>query len=1099
MIACPSCGQENPDGFRLCGMCGAALAQEPATREERKVVTALFCDLVGFTQRAERLDPEDVRALLRPYHARVRAELERHGGTVEKFIGDAVMALFGAPVAHEDDPERAVRAALAIRDFALDDGLELRVGITTGEALIALGANPTGGEGMASGDVVNTAARLQSAAPVNGILVDVTTQRATRHVVEYEDAPAVEAKGKSAPLAVWRAARVRARRGVDVAHERRAELVGREQELGVLRDAFERMRRSRTSQLVTLVGVPGMGKSRLVHELFRLVEGDPELIIWRQGRCLAYGDGVTLWALGEIVKAQADIHEQDPPDVAESKVGSAVDAVLRDSPDRAWVQQHVLALVGLAEENELGGDRRSEAFSAWRRFFEAMAEHRPLVLVVEDLHWADESLLDFVDELVDWVSDVPLLVVGTARPELLERRPGWGGGKLNATTLALRPLPDEETGRLLAQLLERPVLAAADHRALLERAGGNPLYAEQFADLYLERGATDELELPETLQGIIAARLDGLPEREKELLRDAAVVGKVFWIGALPQSLADAERTLHALERKGFVRRQRRSSVEGQSELAFAHALVRDVAYGQIARADRVEKHGRVADWIESLGRPADHAEMLAHHWGEALALATATGADTGELAERARGASRAAGDRAYALNAFTTAAGHYANALARADEHHHERPELLFGYARALFAAGDDRADTALREARDELLRVGSREPAAECEVLLARISWFRGDQERIAPHLHAAEALIADAEPSPSVGRVLAWIARQQVLAHARADGLRQAERALGIAERLGLDDLRVHALTTIGSAKESLGDTTGRENLEAAIELGRATGSPMLAGALNNLAVVLDNTDVRRVLDLARETLREAERFGDVLLMRFARGNLVPSQWILGDWDEALAAADEFVAECEQGSPHILEGLTRLFRGYIRLARGDRDAALPDFERALELARERRDHADLLVPALVRTAWAYLQLGRVAEARGLFAEAVPMLSEHPYAGPWAVAEVAVDLGETASIRDVFADLSPSPGHRAEVAVLEGDFEQASRLYGEANIRLLEAEARLRHAEQLVARGSSAEARIPLEQALAFYRSVGATLFVERGERLLAEARTA
>src|SRR5918996_4530560 len=253
-------------------------------RNERKVVTVVFCDLVGFTSRAESMDPEDVAALLRPYHQRVRAELERHGGTVEKFIGDAVMALFGAPTAHEDDPERAVRAALAIRAFALEDGLELRVGITTGEALVSLDADPVAGEGMASGDVVNTAARLQNAASVNGVLVDESTYRATRDVVDFEHTAAVEAKGKTEPVRVWTAVAARARFGVDVAHEARSDLVGREQELGVLRDSFERVRRSRTSQLVTLVGVPGIGKSRLVHELFRIVHDDPDLITWRQGR-----------------------------------------------------------------------------------------------------------------------------------------------------------------------------------------------------------------------------------------------------------------------------------------------------------------------------------------------------------------------------------------------------------------------------------------------------------------------------------------------------------------------------------------------------------------------------------------------------------------------------------------------------------------------------------------------------------------------------------------------------------------------------------------------------------------------------------------------
>ncbi|TML47349.1 MAG: hypothetical protein E6G20_08650 [Actinobacteria bacterium] len=466
MISCPSCGQENPEGFRLCGMCGAPLAvAAPAQREERKVVTVLFCDLVGFTQRAEQLDPEDVRAILAPYHGRLRSELERHGGTVEKFIGDAVMALFGAPVAHEDDPERAVRAALAIRDFALEEGLELRVGVTTGEALISLGASPAEGEGMASGDVVNTAARLQSAAPVNGILADETTYRATRQAVDYCEAAAVQAKGKAEPIPVWEALAARSRFGVDVTHHARAELVGRERELSVLRDAFERARHERIPQLVTLVAVPGMGKSRLVYELSQIVDADPELVTWRQGRCLAYGDGVAFWALAEMVKAQAGIDERDTEAEAAAKLHSAVEDALADESDARWVESHLRPLVGLEAETGLGGDRRGEAFAAWRRFLEALAEERPLVLVLEDLHWADEGLLDFVDELVDWLSGVPLLVVCSARPELLERRPGWGGGKLNASTIGLSRLSQEQTALLISRILERSLLPAEIQQA----------------------------------------------------------------------------------------------------------------------------------------------------------------------------------------------------------------------------------------------------------------------------------------------------------------------------------------------------------------------------------------------------------------------------------------------------------------------------------------------------------------------------------------------------------------------------------------------------------------------------------------------------------
>ena len=363
---------------------------------------------------------------------------------------------------------------------------------------------------MASGDVVNTAARLQSAAPVNGILVDETTYRATRQAIEYGEAPAVEAKGKAEPISVWEATGARSRFGVDVTHHARAELVGRERELSVLRDALERARHERTPQLVTLVGVPGMGKSRLVYELSQIVDADPELITWRQGRCLAYGDGVAFWALAEVVKAQAGISERDTEAEAAEKLHSAVEDAFEDSGDARWVESHLRPLVGLEVETGLGGDRRGEAFAAWRRFLEALAEQRPLVLVLEDLHWADEGLLDFVDELVDWLSGVPLLVVCSARPELLERRPGWGGGKLNASTFGLSPLSQEQTAVLISHVLERTLLPAEIQQALLERSEGNPLYAEQFAQLYLERGSAEDLPLPETLQGIVAARLDGL-------------------------------------------------------------------------------------------------------------------------------------------------------------------------------------------------------------------------------------------------------------------------------------------------------------------------------------------------------------------------------------------------------------------------------------------------------------------------------------------------------------------------------------------------------------------------------------------------------------
>jgi hypothetical protein len=360
-----------------------------------------FCDLVGFTARAEQMDPEDVRALLSPYHARVRAELERHGGTVEKFIGDAVMAVFGAPVAHEDDPERAVRAALAIRDFATEERLELRIGITKW--------------GRRSSRSMR-AQRPVRAWPGQG-------QGGADRGLERD----------GSKVAPWR--RCRPPRA-------RSELVGRERDLDALRDAFDCARQERIPQLVTRVGVPGIGKSRLVYELSRFADADSELVTWRQGRCLAYGDGVAYWALAEMVKAQAGVHERDGEEEAAGKLRASVEATLADERDARWVESHLRPLVGLETDTGLGGDRQGEAFAAWRRFLEALAEQRPLVLVFEDLHWADEGLLDFVDELVDWLTDVPVLVVGSARPGLLERRPGSGGGKLNAQeSRAFQPDP----------------------------------------------------------------------------------------------------------------------------------------------------------------------------------------------------------------------------------------------------------------------------------------------------------------------------------------------------------------------------------------------------------------------------------------------------------------------------------------------------------------------------------------------------------------------------------------------------------------------------------------------------------------------------------
>ncbi len=462
---------------------------------------------------------------------------------------------------------------------------------------------------MASGDVVNTAARIQSAATPGSILADDATFRATATFVDYEEHDPIEAKGKSSPIRVWEA--VLARVPVDAERATSARLVGRDSELGVLRDALSRALEEREPRLVTLVGVPGIGKSRLVHELHAIVEGVAEPTAWLRGRSLPYGEGVSFWAFGRIVKAQAGILETDAEDVVETKLASAVAAVLADEREADWVRRHLGPVVGLRGGQE-GDDRRAERFAAWRRYLEALAGVQPLVLVFEDLHWADDGLLDFFASLGEWLTDLPILVVGTARPDLLERRPAWGAGD-QMTLLTIEPLSDAMISELIDDLLPSSGVSA-DRPELLVQAGGNPLYAEQYVRMLSDHGEAQKV--PETVQALIVARLDGLPEAEKRVAQDASVTGGVFWSGAVAAASGEdrwtIEEHLRALERKVLVRRSREASVANESEWVFAHALVRDAAYAAIPRATRAEKHLRVAGWIESLGRTEDHAELLA-------------------------------------------------------------------------------------------------------------------------------------------------------------------------------------------------------------------------------------------------------------------------------------------------------------------------------------------------------------------------------------------------------------------------------------------------------------------------------------------------------
>jgi class 3 adenylate cyclase len=1051
-------------------------------RKERKVVTCLFADLVGFTARAESLDPEDVEAILRPYHERLRSELERHGGTVEKFIGDAVMALFGAPTAHEDDPERAVRAALAIRDWAREEGaLEVRIGITTGEALVLLSARPEAGEGMASGDVVNTASRLQSAAPTNAILVDESTYRATQTAIDYREGEPIEAKGKVEPVPVWEPLEARARFGAETAPPE-TPLVGRVQERELLGRALDRARNERSVQLVTLVGVPGIGKSRLVAELFQLIADNPELITWRQGRSLPYGEGVTYWALGEMVKNQAGILETDTGKQAGDKLHAEVVRLFGGDAEGRSVEARLGLLIGLEARPEHPEDQRAESFYAWRRFFEELADERPAVLVFEDLHWADDDLLDFVDHLVDWAADVPLLCVCTARPELLQRRPAWGGGKPNSSTISLSPLSDEETARLVGTFLERALLPAEQQATLLARAGGNPLYAEQFARMLVERGDGDELPLPETVQGIIAARLDGLEPEEKALLQDASVIGKVFWTGAVAaidrRDRSAVEESLHALARNDFVRRQRRPSVESESEYAFLHLLVRDVAYGQIPRAARSEKHRAVAEWIAALGRPEDHSEVVAHHYLQALEYARSAGKVDPSLEQRAREALRSAGGRALALSSYSAARRFYGAALDLSPPEEPERAYVLFGLGTARYYA-DEAGLEELEEASGALLELGDRETAAEAE---AHLAYLDTSSALALERLRRALDLVQERPPSRSKAFVLARLA-YWAAAVGDSGWEPYAQEARVMAEELGLEDLRALALMTIGTALGQAGESGAVEALEQAAEALDAGNSVESVRARINLAAQHQaEGELQRCFDIQARARRDAERFGSRAIIRHLRAEYVYECYWRGRWDESIGEADAFLAELEGGAPHPVGEINcRFLRAHMRLARDDVIGALADGSQSVEAGREFPLWGYLAL-ALAGSARVLLAAGKTDEADRAVSEALGLgLNDVPYAAP-AAAVAAVGLGRGEELV-LFAERSrPSLWLSAAKAFAAGECVRAADLYAEIGSLPDEADARMRS-------GLESEVR----RAVELYRTLGATRYVREGEALL------
>jgi class 3 adenylate cyclase/tetratricopeptide (TPR) repeat protein len=921
---CPNCAKELPGDFPFCPFCAVPLGEtSPSVREERKVVSVLFCDLVGFTAASEHADPEDVRARLRPYHAQLQRVIESHGGTVEKFVGDAVMAVFGAPVAHEDDAERAVRASLrileAIEELNRGDEklqFQVRVGINTGEAVVALGAHPERGEGFVTGDVVNTASRLQGIAPVNGVAVSEATFRQTERGFTFARLEPVTVKGKTEPLQVWQALAARARFGADVIRTSATPLVGREFERSLLITTFERAATQRSCQLVTIVGEPGVGKTRLCTELFAYIEQRPGLVRWRQGRCLPYGEGIAFWALGEIVKAECGILESDSPETALSKLD---EAIAPDEPDRAWLKARLTPLVGAGGEPAA----QEESFTAWRRFLEGLAAQNPTVLVVDDLHWADEPMLAFVEYLADWSTGVPLLLLCTARPELHEKHPTWAAGLRNAQTINLAPLSDEETAILIALLLRRTVLPSATQRALLDRAGGNPLYAEEFVRLLSDRNllgdSLEEVLLPDSVQALIAARLDTLSVERKSLLQDAAVIGKVFWAGALAamgeRDLRDVELALHELVRKELVRPARSSSMQGEQEYGFWHLLVRDVCYAQIPRSSRAARHRGAAAWIERHAgdRVDDLSDVLAYHYTQALELARAAGEEhyLPELEAAARRFLTRAGERALPIDVASAEAS-FARALELTPVDHPERAVLLERWADAAQQQGRLAEVRAALEAALALHRDAC-EKVAEGRTLTALWSVLQQSGDPRSRELVAEALRLLEAEdPGPELVSAYASLAASYAIGAAYVDALAAAERALELAAGLGLTE-PARALGVRGYSRACLGDGQGLADMRRVLALALEQGLGVDAAILhNNLALTSwQHEGPAAALTLCDDGIRFCERRGIAAFALDIAAMRLTFLAACGDSERALADVESVAAQLEAaGSTGALE---------------------------------------------------------------------------------------------------------------------------------------------------------------------------------------------
>jgi class 3 adenylate cyclase/tetratricopeptide (TPR) repeat protein len=1058
---CTACGTENPPQARFCLSCGTALAEAPppaAPSEERKVITAIFVDLVGSTARSEQLDPEDVKALVAPYHARVRAELERHGGTFEKFSGDAILALFGTPKAHEDDPERAVRAGLAVRDAIADLNTEdewldlhIRIGIHTGEALVMLGARPSEGEWSAAGDVLNTAARIQSAAPKDGILVGRATYLATEKAFEFREAEPVQAKGKSEPVAVWEV--VAARDGGAARPRGETPLVGREAEVAELLSFCTEMLDERRVGIATIVGSPGIGKSRLLHELVLRLE---ERCNVHWGRCLSYGEGITYWPVAEIFKSAAGILRSDDRETLAARLDAFLEALATEDVDELRTVAAALSnLIGIrtTPRGTYASTEISQAELHWgiRRALQLLAAERPTAIVIEDLHWAELTLLELLAYIAGGETEAPLMLVCSARPELEEVSPGFLGSDGRRRTVELQTLGADQAAALLAGLTGDPALAETPFAsALIENAGGNPLFLEETVRMLRDQGLIDlerwssdeigELPVPTSVQGLISSRLDRLARGEKQLAHHASVIGPVFWTGAVAHLGAhdgtppdDPRPGLGELERRDFVAHKAVSTVAGEDEYAFKHILMRDVAYGQVPKGRRAQLHLRFSDWVTVVrGKAEEFVEIVAWHLEQACGLSREVARSPIEPPVRqAAEALAKAARRAERRESLREAHRYYTRALDVLDDEHTElRVELRLRRADILMMLGE------LKEAYDELEEVAEAASALGRADIECEASLLLGDIDQ-------RQGRAADAHDR---------LAKAQTLAVSTGDAYLRTKVAFVLA-----------VLVADFEGKYEQAIDTLRSGIETAEEIG---DTALVAEGHQRLAVIQLNrdgfaaaeTELRRCLKLARELGShrvEAEVTSWLGVIRYHRGDPEEGERLCRQariWFERTGDS-YFQAQ------NLIHGLA-----VFALANGRPNEAEAWLREAMPVAVQIGGW--IAVEAYRYLAEALVGQGRLDDARELVVFAARNLPEED-----AYARSSLLLAE--------AVVATAAGESATAATA---FAEALRLIEELDVPFELGEARMALGRSLRRFGDLTGARAELERARAIFVRIGA-----------------